>query len=95
MGLDDHLFGLVEQKVTESMNANLIKKFTVDEIDHAIKMLAPLHTPGVDGFSTIFFQRFINKTRIVLIPKVEKPKNMSHFRPISLCNVIYKIITKV
>ena len=37
----------------------------------------------------------INHTNIVLLPKVKDPEKMFDFRQISLCNVIYKIISKV
>lgn len=37
----------------------------------------------------------LNNTHIVLLPKVDDPESASQFRPIGLCNVIYKIITKV
>ncbi|KAM2405355.1 hypothetical protein ACFXTH_032590 [Malus domestica] len=37
----------------------------------------------------------LNHTNLVLIPKVKCLKNMTQYRPIALCNVIYKIIAKV
>ena len=37
----------------------------------------------------------INHTFITLIPKVNNLEKVSNFRPISFCNVIYKIISKL
>ena len=37
----------------------------------------------------------LNETYICLIPKVRCPQNIMEFRPISLCNVLYKIVAKV
>nr|CBL94160.1 putative RNA-directed DNA polymerase (Reverse transcriptase) [Malus domestica] len=47
-----------------------------------------------------FFQngsslRLINHTNITLVPKIYNPENVSNYKPISLCNVGYKIFTKI
>ena len=37
----------------------------------------------------------LNKIVIVLIPMTDRPQGLMNFRPISLCNVAFKIISKV
>jgi hypothetical protein len=37
----------------------------------------------------------LNATFIALIPKSDKPDYFGGFRPIALCNLVYKIITKI
>jgi len=32
-----------------------------------------------------------NETHITLVPKIKEPKKITYYKPISLCNVVYKI----
>ncbi|XP_027090153.2 uncharacterized protein [Coffea arabica] len=46
-------------------------------------------------FHSGYLLKSINETLISLIPKTESPISITEYRPISLCNVLYKIISKV
>ncbi|KAK9990862.1 hypothetical protein SO802_025847 [Lithocarpus litseifolius] len=64
------------------------------------KKLWPTIGKDVTEAVTSFFRlgsmpREVNSSLIVLIPKISNPSNVNHFRPISLCNVVYKIISKL
>lgn len=39
--------------------------------------------------------KYLNETHIVLIPKIQGPEVFGNYKPISLSNTVYKIITKV
>lgn len=41
------------------------------------------------------FDRSLNHSLIYLIPKVDIPDSIKQIRPITLCNVLVKVVTKV
>lgn len=49
---------------------------------------------GLEFFESGVLAKGVNDAMLVLIPKVLKPERIMQFRPISLCNVLFKIITK-
>ena len=109
---------LIQEKVTEEMNAKLCADFNDEEIAQALFQIGPLKSPDPDGFPARFYQRNwgtlkadivgavrdffqtglmpegVNNTAIVLIPKIEQPLELKDYRPISLCNVVYKVVSK-
>lgn len=49
----------------------------------------------LDFFKTGKLLKVINVTTLTLIPKVKVPENVSEFRPIACCTMLYKCITKL
>lgn len=109
----------IESKVTAVQNEMLLCPITVEEVRKALFHMHPDKSPGSDGMSPEFYQKYwkivgkdvvavvkdfidigvVNQhlvhTNIALVPKKRNPQTMTEIRPISLCNVIYKIISKV
>jgi len=113
------LFEGFQSRVTETMNAELIKEVSDVEIMTAAFSVKGSSAPGEDGLTGVFYQRFWhivgpgltaeiqeffrssimpegwNHTQISLLPKIVNPSRMKDMRPISLCSVQYKIISKI
>ncbi|XP_062093823.1 uncharacterized protein LOC133799848 [Humulus lupulus] len=155
----DLVLNAIVPKVTSRMNDQLTRRYTGEDVRKALFQKNPSKSPGKDGMSAGFYQKYwdtigpevssvclrflnegghikagvvvrrqekpkmrlqveeqklgfwgtgggeestdgylpkisVNTTLITLIPKIDDPKHASDFRPISLCNVLYKIIAK-
>lgn len=89
----------------------LVKPVTKEEVHKALMSMKSYKSLDPDGFQPIFYKIFwrfirdsfmygefsapVTDNLMVLIPKVDHPLSFKDFRPISLCNVLYKLITKV
>ena len=63
--------------------------------DHWASIKEPLCMAIKEFFRTSKLLKAVNHTLIALIPKVANPVTTAQFRPISLCNTIYKIVAKI
>ena len=84
----------------------LLSEVSKEEVEEVLKYMKAFkkfwHIVGDDIYSLVrqafllgSFDAHLLEILIVSIPTVDVPNRFSHFRPISLCNVTYKIITKV
>lgn len=70
------------------MSTNFYKKYWGKIGSDVIKEVQDFFFTGILNIS-------YNNTFVALIPKVPSACRVEHFMPISLCNMIYKIITKI
>ena len=54
-----------------------------------------VHQAILSSLNSSALLKYINHTFITLIPKVNNPERVSNFQLINLCNMIYKIVSKV
>ena len=50
--------GAVDKKVSNAMNEDLLSDFKAEEVQRALKQMHPTKSPGPDGMSPVFFQRY-------------------------------------
>jgi hypothetical protein len=95
---DEEVVNKVTPCVTEDMNASLYAPYSREEVKKALFNIGDLKAPCPDVMNAISsgaVPEGWNNTNIMLIPKVDNLESISQYRPISLCNVLYKVISKV
>ncbi|KAH9684247.1 reverse transcriptase domain-containing protein [Citrus sinensis] len=90
-------FDIIPTLVTAEDDVDLCREPDIDDVRRAVFSIDPESAPGPDDFCSrgSAMPRGFQSTFLVLLPKKESPSSWVDFRPISLCNVSNKVITKV
>lgn len=90
--------------------AKLLEPISIEEIEYALKIANPNKAPGLDGFNAHFFKicwsiigrevgsaimEFFRRGPLLNQLKGDNVFSRGKFRPISLTNELYKIISRI
>ena len=84
----------IKPMVTEEMNRDLIGEVSRDEVEMAVKQMAPLKAPGPDSMPPIFFQKFWNIIGDDVVKAIHSCLNSGNILP-GLNHTFISLIPKV
>lgn len=90
----ESLFSGFPIKVTDTMNELLTRPVTPEDIKKAAFGVKGSSAPGEDELTAVMPDGW-SHTQLSLLPKFPNPSDMKDMRPISLCSVQYKIISRI
>lgn len=85
---------VIPHVVTPDMNVQLDREFTIEEVEVAIKQMAPLKSPGPDGMPPLFYQNYWSLIGSDVTHSILYYLN-SGVLPQSLCHSFITLIPKV
>ncbi|XP_050207380.1 uncharacterized protein LOC126656805 [Mercurialis annua] len=93
-----------EEKLTNEDGDSLLRVVSEEEVKQVVFSIGSNKVDIIkldllkavrESFNSGKILKQINCTSITVIPKCNNAENLSDFRPIACCNVVYKVITKI
>ena len=90
----DEILAQIPRVVTDDMNNDLMAEFQKEEVETALKQMAPLKSPGPDGMPPIFYQHYWSLVGNDVVDDILYLLNSGNLPP-SLCHSFITLIPKV
>ena len=90
----DEILAQIPRVVTNEMNNDLMVEFQKEEVETALKQMAPLKSPGLDGMPPIFYQHYWSLVGNDVVDDILYFLNSGNLPP-SLCHSFITLIPKV